>query len=64
MHSKLVRNTDPTTTQSMERAYEALVDAGTNYILKEYNHSVAYTILCLDLNTMSKSAALVIIFIL
>ncbi|KAG8266063.1 hypothetical protein J6590_079793, partial [Homalodisca vitripennis] len=30
MHSKLVRATDPTTTQTLERAFEAIIDAGMN----------------------------------
>lgn len=28
MHSKLIRSCDPTTTQTLERAFEALIDAG------------------------------------
>lgn len=28
MHSKLVRSCDPTTTQTLERAFEAIIDAG------------------------------------
>ncbi|XP_054279954.1 fatty acid synthase-like [Macrosteles quadrilineatus] len=30
MHSKLVRSCDPTTTQTLERAFEAIIDAGMN----------------------------------